>query len=1005
MAEISFNCPNCGSEVITDESFAGNMAQCPGCNNTILIPMPGISEGLELGGFLIERRLGMGGMGEVWLATQTAMDRRVALKILSPALTGDSNFVSRFMEEVKMSAKLEHPNIITAFDAGNENGIYYLAMSYVDGVELEVKLKIDKIVNETEGLKIIRSIAEALKYAWDKFQILHRDIKPSNIMLDSVGNAKLMDMGISKSMSENRDLTMTGMIVGTPYYMSPEQARADSELDSRSDIYALGATLYHLVTGQVPYDASTAMGVLARHITEPFPPPQEKNPDLSDTCSVLLETMMCKKAESRQQDWDTVISDIDLVLDGKMPKTPRPEAGKSQVMQMSASQSLDRRKITNRPKKAKKKGHNAPATTSEAAKSKLPILIGISLVVMVLIVMGIIFGSKSEAKPEKAKPVLKTGKSSPKTPTPVKQIPKQSDNLVEMWKFAVEYGKNNPTETEQIIINFERVRQAGKNSKYEMMADIEIKRVEKKKKAEKQKKTAKLAEEQKKAAETEKQRIAEEKAEKLKAAEAEKQRQLVEKAEKEQNELLDTIAPLLISGKYRTAYKKLNGKSPALKKMLKELGGVEKTIYESFKKEIGKNISIDTTKGQLKVKIKRLKGKSIYIEEKSGKALMQKKLSLKILSEKEKLKRLSDLSDEAKAIYVGVNAMKQRKYSTAEKQFKNAGILSTALLDQLAARRLGKAEALARADLLKILLSVGIRNVNTKPEAIKAKLSKRKFSEKQYEELKKKVDDYRKKYDKSKFAKSHNPALATVLSSVEEVRMRDFNRPWLVKSLKLELVPIKPGTFMMGEKGKKHKVRLTKPFWMGKYEVTQEQYEKIMGNNPSNFKNSGKTAPVEVVSWNDAMEFCKKLTEKERKRLPKGYTFRLPTEAEWEYCCRAGTETTYSFGDSKGKLGDYGWIKDNSDGKTHPVGKKKPNPWGLYDMHGNVWEWCLDWYAVYHTETVSDPKGPGNGSYRVRRGGSWHYDAYYCRSAHRGNRTPTNASISVGFRVVLPAGQ
>jgi len=342
----------------------------------------------------------MGGMGEVWLATQTAMDRKVALKILSPALTGDENFVSRFMEEVKMSAKLEHPNIITAFDAGNENGIYYLAMSYIDGMELEVKLKVDKIVNEHEALKIIRSIAEALKYAWDKFKILHRDIKPSNIMISSDGDAKLMDMGISKSMSENRDLTMTGMIVGTPYYMSPEQARADAELDSRSDIYALGATLYHIVTGQVPYDASTAMGVLAKYMTEPFPSPQIKNPELSDVCSVLLEIMMAKKAENRQQDWASVISDIDQVLNGEFPNTPRPEAGKSQVMQMSASQSLDRRKITNRPKKAKKKAKQAPAQP-EPTKSKLPLIIGVAAVVLILIIAGIAIALKSGSPPKK----------------------------------------------------------------------------------------------------------------------------------------------------------------------------------------------------------------------------------------------------------------------------------------------------------------------------------------------------------------------------------------------------------------------------------------------------------------------------------------------------------------------------------------------------------------------------------------------------------------------------
>ena len=309
-------------------------------------------------------------------------------------------------------------------------------------------------------------------------------------------------------------------------------------------------------------------------------------------------------------------------------------------------------------------------------------------------------------------------------------------------------------------------------------------------------------------------------------------------------------------------------------------------------------------------------------------------------------------------------------------------------------------------------MSVGLRDVNMKPDAIKAKLSKRKFSEDQFEDLKKKAADYRKKFEKSKFVKSHEPVLTTVLAAVEEVRMRDFNRPWIVKNLKLELLPIKPGSFKRGQ----NKVKLTKPFWIGKYEVTQEQYEKIMGTNPSSYKNSGKTAPVETISWFDAVEFCKKLTEKERKRLPKGYEFRLPTEAEWEYCCRAGTETEYSFGDSEADLYKYGNYCDKSntdnreqqdkthdDGhdKTAPVGSYKPNPWGLYDMHGNVFEWCLDWRGSYPGKSVIDPKGPEKGSYRVFRGGSWGFIARFCRSANRDGYTPSFTGSSLGFRLCL----
>lgn len=321
MPEIVFECPLCSVEIEADASFAGGTAQCPGCNGTIMVPMPGIHENMEIAGFRLEHKLGTGGMGEVWLAHQVAIDRKVALKILSPTLTNNKDFVARFMQEAKMAGRLEHPNIITAFDAGVDKGIYYLAVSFVDGIELKDKIRVEKIIPEKESLGIISQIAVALRYAWEDFKILHRDIKPANIMIDRKGVAKLMDMGISKSISEDSNLTMTGVIMGTPYYMSPEQALAKADIDFRADIYSLGATLYHIVTGSVPYDADTAVGILTKHITDPFPQPKLINPNISDECNALLEIMMAKKKDNRQKSWDNAVRDINLVAEGKMPET------------------------------------------------------------------------------------------------------------------------------------------------------------------------------------------------------------------------------------------------------------------------------------------------------------------------------------------------------------------------------------------------------------------------------------------------------------------------------------------------------------------------------------------------------------------------------------------------------------------------------------------------------------------------------------------------------------
>jgi formylglycine-generating enzyme required for sulfatase activity len=220
----------------------------------------------------------------------------------------------------------------------------------------------------------------------------------------------------------------------------------------------------------------------------------------------------------------------------------------------------------------------------------------------------------------------------------------------------------------------------------------------------------------------------------------------------------------------------------------------------------------------------------------------------------------------------------------------------------------------------------------------------------------------------------------------------------LGKGVTMKLVRIRPGKFMMGEGKDLHEVTLSKPFYMGVTEVTQAQYEAVMGTNPSASDNRGPTTPVTQVSWMDATDFCRKLSEKT------GKVFRLPTEAEWEYACRAGSKARFSFGDSESALGDYAWYRGSRGGKPEPVAQKKPNAWGLYDMHGNVWEWCADWLADYPKGAVTDPQGPASGYVRVLRGGSWCDVTVHCRAAHRRQADPGRRDKDDGFRVVVPAG-
>ncbi len=246
------------------------------------------------------------------------------------------------------------------------------------------------------------------------------------------------------------------------------------------------------------------------------------------------------------------------------------------------------------------------------------------------------------------------------------------------------------------------------------------------------------------------------------------------------------------------------------------------------------------------------------------------------------------------------------------------------------------------------------------------------------------------------------------------------------------VVFIPPGTFRMGSptnevnrydwEGPQTAVTISRGYWMGKHEVTQGEYLAVMGSNPSYFTTNDwngnpippdLSRPVEAVSWTDATVYCAALTERERVagRIGTNALYRLPTEAEWESACRGWTSTRFSYGDDIGytNLTNYAWYEDNSGGTTHPVGQKLPNPWGLDDMHGNVWEWCQDWWSDNLPGGMAvDPRGPDTGSLRVIRGGGWGGwggGARDCRSALRGSLNPVSWSYNIGFRAVLAPGQ
>ncbi|AQT69344.1 Serine/threonine-protein kinase PknB [Anaerohalosphaera lusitana] len=273
----------------------------------------------QIPGYKVIGKLGAGAMAVVYKAKQLSLDRIVAIKVLPKRYSEKPNYIKRFYKEGKLAAKLNHNNIVQAIDVGEVGGLYYFVMEYVEGKTLYDDLSKGKIFDEGEALDIITQVARALEHAHAQGMI-HRDVKPKNIMINSEGVVKLADMGLARETSDIKAAeNERGKAFGTPYYIAPEQVRGELDIDGRADIYALGATLYHMVTGKVPFEAKTPSEVMKKHVTEPIVPPDHLNTSLSAGISEVIEVMMAKKKEERYTNVAELLVDLDAVKAGQPP--------------------------------------------------------------------------------------------------------------------------------------------------------------------------------------------------------------------------------------------------------------------------------------------------------------------------------------------------------------------------------------------------------------------------------------------------------------------------------------------------------------------------------------------------------------------------------------------------------------------------------------------------------------------------------------------------------------
>jgi len=273
-------------------------------------------------GYKILTKIGQGAMGSIYKALQISMDRVVAIKCLASKYSQNDKFRERFLREARAVARLNHPNIIQGIDVGDSNGVHYFAMEYIDGPTVGELLKRGGALDEKRAINIVTQISRALQHAFNH-GIIHRDIKPDNIMLTREGVAKLCDLGLAKLQTkEDGDASGTrpGASMGTPYYIAPEQARGEQNVDTRADIYSLGASFYHMVAGEVPFVGQSAADVISKHLTEPVTPPRVKNPLVSGAVDWVIVKMMQKAREDCYQTPTELVRDLEAIAAGGAPE-------------------------------------------------------------------------------------------------------------------------------------------------------------------------------------------------------------------------------------------------------------------------------------------------------------------------------------------------------------------------------------------------------------------------------------------------------------------------------------------------------------------------------------------------------------------------------------------------------------------------------------------------------------------------------------------------------------
>jgi formylglycine-generating enzyme required for sulfatase activity/serine/threonine protein kinase len=985
---IRMRCPNpaCGRETVVPDQELGHPIRCLHCNTRFVaeraakvaptssaLPPGAFAVGPEvIGRYEIREELGSGAFGTVYRAFDPRLDREVALKVLCPKALASPQAVERFHREAKVAARLRHPHIVTVFDFGEHNQKHFIVSDFIAGCTLSSAIP-EGGMEPSRAVSLGVQLAEALGYAHQQ-GVLHRDVKPANILLDHHDQLYLMDFGLA-GWTEPTDarLTKIGTLMGTPAFMAPEQARGDTtQVGPSADLYAAGGVLYEMLTGKLPFEGPV-QAVIFAVIHQAPPAPSVHRPGLDPQLEAICLKALAKKPEDRYPTGREMAAVLQGWLQAPVPSpstADKPAPRLSRRAPATMERAVPRGSLPG-PRKTREKGDQAEESVSEGSPRPLG-------------------GPRADVRatlrnqPESSRRIPPTVLPPPLPPMPTRTT--EEEPTVPQPPAPV--GSSLPSPELEPTGEKWPNRQGGRillaagGALLVMILGLVwwIGRIPTRKDPVEEGPGSPVA---------------------------------VEDFD------LGPVDPVT-----------LKAGETFLVPIAVERRGYRGPIRMTWE-GLPAGVSFDPVMSEFLQQ--RVQGRLLAADD--APAAEQ---NARLVARGGKWRRVRE-------VLVKVRPVVRVRVGVAEVLLEPGGPSREAEVT-IDRRSCGAhlPELLLKKDELPASVTVEQAAAIPTPGQSTVRLLLR-------------AGENAPAGSGRLTLTGRIPVLDVEESVALPVRVEVLKKESVVKEdlkkeftndLGMKLVLIPGGTFKMGspegeaKRGndeEQHDVEIS-PFYLGRTEVTQKQFREVMNYNPSSFSNDAKEKegaaylygkpgggkdkvkgedtelfPVENVSWDEANEFCEKLTNLDKTR-PSGWMYRLPREAEWEYACRGGGRSyqTFHFGNSiSGTQANFfssfpygGAPKVPQLNRTSKVGSysaKAPHPFGLCDMHGNVWEWCADWYDkdYYKTSPVKDPPGPSKGSSRVYRGGAWSFYGQDCRSANRVRIETTYRFPHLGFRAAL----